>query len=430
MSRVRSAPRIPSQSFLILEQGFDLLIPLRANETIDETANGPQDKIGKLQTCVEEKEERDNLSQKAQPVEDASLQPTAKNLKQHNRYTKSQRSQPDSGTALREWDYTKMGRLKKSDNGSKGTPSSSDPSDKTDGTARSVSTTDPKFPRLVRQNGVLDKVESAKSSNFATAKACFGRARESPSPTVEQFEKFQQKVMVSENEREIELAMLPMLKEYEDANYNSVWNQQFNEFPRNIGFNDGLSAPKPDFVEGYLEKSFGPYRVKDRLGGSAVPTGARYPAALAHLAGEFKKSGGDLVLASQQAAYDAACLVFGRNNAATSIGEADAANTAHVGSFYTDGNQLAISIHYSAKDSSGETVYHQNRVYSGVIGDDHESFRTGWRHLRNAQDWSRENARKLRDGLIAQASQPPKGAEEDEDGSTPAFVEIVQQQLS
>ncbi len=44
-----------------------------------------------------------------------------------------------------------------------------------------------------------------------------------------------------------------LLKNYGDEGYNQVFSQSFTGFPKDVGFNNGLSAPQPDFAKG-LEK--------------------------------------------------------------------------------------------------------------------------------------------------------------------------------
>ena len=65
-------------------------------------------------------------------------------------------------------------------------------------------------------------------------------------------------------------------------------------FHSNIGFNNGLSAAKPDFIEVYIANIFKLYPLIRRLGGSAVPVPGGRPIALAHIAREFKRLSGDM----------------------------------------------------------------------------------------------------------------------------------------
>jgi hypothetical protein len=52
-----------------------------------------------------------------------------------------------------------------------------------------------------------------------------------------------------------------------------VYNQAFNDFPKDVGLNNGLSAAQPDMVEGLDMTEFDPVPIRLELGGSAVPTG-------------------------------------------------------------------------------------------------------------------------------------------------------------
>lgn len=50
-----------------------------------------------------------------------------------------------------------------------------------------------------------------------------------------------------------------LLKEYDDKEYNRAFNRSFTNFAPNAGYNDGLSAPQPDFVEGLEKQEFRPF---------------------------------------------------------------------------------------------------------------------------------------------------------------------------
>ena len=270
----------------------------------------------------------------------------------------------------------------------------------TSSSEKSASTTDSQVSRLAKENGILDKNQSAQASNIDKIRAILKRSRDSPPPEPKDFKKFCRKIRVAQNESGIQRAVLPLLQEYDDENYEQLTNQRFTRFPTNVGFNNGLSAAKPDFIEDYLDESFNPYFLRSRLGGAAVPTPGDCPIALPHFAREFKRYGGDFKCGTCQAAYDAASLVYGRKQASTTMDKKDQANAAYVGTFVCDGDRLLISVHYSSKDALGKTVYHQCPVFDRSIRMDHESFAHGRQHLRNLQDWAKENACSTKDGLM------------------------------
>lgn len=243
-------------------------------------------------------------------------------------------------------------------------------------------------------------MDSTEPSNFDDIYNYLNRLRESASPDLEEFRSYRWKAVTADNEDTVKLALIRHLKEYDDGKYRSAYNQQFTEYPANVGFNDGLSPAKPDLVQGINLQNFEPYPVVQQFGGAAVPTPSRYPIALAHMAGEFKRPGGNLIEAQSQAAYDAASLVYGRNVARESMGRADPPSAAHVGSFISDGTHITTFTHYATKDASGKIVYHQWPVTDTNIQLGYESFKTGRRQVRNLQDWARENSYLLKKELL------------------------------
>ena len=299
-----------------------------------------------------------------------------------------------------------MPRENKSSVKSKTNRTQSDQTAKTSSSTKTVPSSDPRFPELIQKNGILTKQESTKASNFDEIRNTLKRSRASPSPEPEDFQNFVVEVKDASNEESIQDAFLPLMRKFDVREIKRYRNQQFTKYPPNIGFNDGLSAAKPDFVEGYPKTAFGPYPVEERLGGSAVLAPGASAIALPHIAGEFKRLGGDMLCGTCQAAYDAACLVYGRNNARISVSKIDKANSAYVGSFITDGDRLSISVHYSANNDSGEILYHQCPVFDQSIQMDHETFKLGIRHLRNLQDWAKSNACSIKNDLIFHYQQP------------------------
>lgn len=111
---------------------------------------------------------------------------------------------------------------------------------------------------------------------------------------------------------------------------------------------------------------------------------------------------------------------YGRNAARESIGRADPPNTAHIGSFISDGTHITTFAHYATKDASGKTVYHQWPVTNTDIQLSHQNFKIGRRQVRNLQDWTRDNSYLLKEELSQAHSneQPiPEGKEGPEHGN-------------
>lgn len=136
--------------------------------------------------------------------------------------------------------------------------------------------------------------------------------------------------------------------------YGKVYNQAFTAFPKNVGFNTGISAPRPDMVEGLEMPEFDPFLVRQQLGGATVPTSGTNAITLPHLAGEWKGPGKDMILVQAQAAYDGACMVYGRNKALSFLDSPDPTGHAFVSTFTTTVlfSTLLRTIHLNLKANS------------------------------------------------------------------------------
>ena len=97
----------------------------------------------------------------------------------------------------------------------------------------------------------------------------------------------------------------------------------FSGFPKNVGFNDGFSAPQPDSVEGLEMEEYRPFPVDKYVNGSVLYKDNPGSVTLPHLAGEWKGPGMDLTGARLQGAHDGAALVYARNQALSLVGAPD-----------------------------------------------------------------------------------------------------------
>ena len=254
---------------------------------------------------------------------------------------------------------------------------------------------------MAEENGILDRFDSIDPVNFDEVRTRLQQSRNSPDPGLQEFKDFRKRIQLSQNEQGVAQAVMALLSRRTGEGYTQVYHQKFTMFPSNVGFNDGLSAAKPDFVEAYAANTFKPYPLIRRLGGSAVPVPGGHPIGLAHIAGEFKRLSGDMECGMCQAAYDAATLIYGRTQACLAIGKPDEAKVACVGTFVSNGDQVHISVHYAMNHASGQTVYHHSPIFSDNLLLNHASFTLTCKHLRNLQEWAMENATSLKTELIA-----------------------------
>lgn len=262
-----------------------------------------------------------------------------------------------------------------------------------------ISTTDSSFEDRAFDNGVLNPVNFKPPANLDDLQERFNRARDTLSPSESEYQKFAYKIRTALNEQTILLQTSQLLKEYDELGYSKSYNQAFSALPKNVGFNNELSAAQPDMVEGLDMPEFDPFPIRKQLGGAAVLSSGSNATTLPHLAGEWKGPGKDMTLAQTQAGYDGASMVYGRNKARSFLGSADSTDHAFVSSFTTDGTTVNSFAHYSTT-SQNQTKYHQYSITSSFPTTSFEDFRKSRRQLRNQQDYAKENSETLRDELI------------------------------
>jgi hypothetical protein len=262
-----------------------------------------------------------------------------------------------------------------------------------------VSTTAPGFPDLACRNGILEPDCSNPPENLESLQEQINRKRNSPSPTLSQFGDYTSAIANAVNEATIIAESHPvLLRNYKDRGYKKTWSTNLGAFPKNVGFNNGISPAQPDMMEGLSLTQFKPFPAREELGGAAVVYQGAKSITLAHLAAEWKGPGNDMVLAQAQAAYDGACLVYGRNIALSYLGTPDVPGHAHVSTFTTDGTNLHIFGHFVAVEQ-GRTEYHQYPIARCMLIASYDDYKKGRRQLRNLQDLAKENSEALRDEL-------------------------------
>jgi hypothetical protein len=296
--------------------------------------------------------------------------------------------------------------------------------------SKTISTTSDGFALQAARNGILHPVKSKPPENLEEIRNQLSQPRESASPTASVYEKYVHKVSTACNEATMVFEVgHKMLKEHPDG-YDRAFNQAFTSFPKDVGFNDGLSTPQPDFVEGLQLQEYDPFPVEKYISGAMLYKDDPFSLTLPHVAGEWKGRGKDMEEARLQSAFDGAALVYARNQALEYTEAPDPAGYATVTTFTTDGTNLNFFSHYATPSGvDGALQYHQYPIASTSVKNSHEEFRKGWRQLRNAQDRAKEQSYQLRDELKeywkASKAQPPAMLTplEEEDG-----YELLQQQ--
>ena len=293
---------------------------------------------------------------------------------------------------------------------------------------QTTSTTDSGFQDVAFQNGILNPICSKPPTNLKSRQERLDRSRETASPSESDYRHFASAIRRAPNEASVLIETSVLLKRYDEPGYQRSYNQAFSNFPKNVGFNNDLSAAQPDMVEGLDMPEFDPFPVREQLGGVATVYSGPQATTLPHLAGEWKGPGKDMISAQTQAAYDGACMVYGRNEALSFLNNPDPAGHAFVSTFTIDGTTLNTFDHYSS-ESQDQVKYHQYPTSSSFLISSHEDFKKSRRRLRNLQDDAKEASEKLRDELNKKWSENQR-LDKDEDENSyeqlppPASVSI------
>ncbi len=143
------------------------------------------------------------------------------------------------------------------------------------GSTKTLSTTASGFDIQAYKNGILEPSRSKPPSNLEDIHKRLARTRVTASPPESVYEEYVEVVEGAPNEATMIYQVGgKLLKEYPGKSYKKVFNQAFTGYPKDVGFNNGLSAPQPDFVEGIEMRDYHPFPVDERVPG-AVPLQGR-----------------------------------------------------------------------------------------------------------------------------------------------------------
>ncbi|KAK4133512.1 hypothetical protein BT67DRAFT_355168, partial [Trichocladium antarcticum] len=302
---------------------------------------------------------------------------------------------------LRELD--RMTRPTKPGTASESTESKKTPTDSTKTTKsdKTISTTTSGFQAQATANGILCPRKSMPPGNVKETLDRLNESRGSASPPESQYRRYCNRIVKAGNEAAIVQRMLPLFKEYDGDEYDFDMNRAFSGLPKDVGFNDGLSAPQPDFVQGLSKEEFLPFDPA-QISGAVLFKDDLTSMTLPHFAGEWKSRTGNMDEATLQSSYDGAALVYGRNQALEHLAEPDVSSSA-VTTFISNGEHIAFFAHHASQTGEdGKMQYHQHRIVRTDLTDSYESFKKGRRQIRNAQDYAREHSLALRDQLRKQ----------------------------
>ncbi|KAK0612378.1 hypothetical protein B0T17DRAFT_584141 [Bombardia bombarda] len=283
--------------------------------------------------------------------------------------------------------------------GSKKTSTHLDSTDSSS-TRKTLSTTASGFVLQARENGILDPFDSKPPKNLKDIRKRLAEPRATPSATVSAYKNHVYTVGVAPNEATLVGKMLPLLIDYPKG-YKWALNRGFTAFPKDVGFNNGLSAPQPDYVEGLGLEEYRPLPVYKHVNGAVLYKDDLHSMTLPHLAGEWKCPSGNMKGAEATSGYDGAALVYARNQALAYQGKSDPPGHASITTFTTNGKELNFYAHYAAPAENDKLEYHQYLVKSMSLVNSHREYKDGRRALRNEQDHAKRQSEALRDQLKA-----------------------------
>ena len=264
---------------------------------------------------------------------------------------------------------------------------------------KTTSTTTPGFAFKAYKNGILEPPGSKPPINIEDIRTQCDQSRGTASPTESIYEDYVDTIRNASNKATMvfEVGWI-LLKRYPKEGYNRAFNQAFTAFPKDAGFNSGLSTLQPGFIEGLEIVEYRPFPIDEHIKGAVIYDDNPHSITLPHIAGEWKGGGQDMGKARLQSAYNGAALVYARNQALSYLGKSDPPGHAEVTTFTTDGTTLNLFAHY-AVSADGILKYHQYPVRSTNLTDSQQALRDGRRGLRNEQDHARKQSYALRDQL-------------------------------
>lgn len=241
--------------------------------------------------------------------------------------------------------------------------SSSNAESKADGKA--LSTTEQGFEARFLENGYVAPTDlrskGKRPVDIQDIRSFLDKSRGSASPTNSQHDYYLDEIHVAANEIAVERAYCESIfknnRKLNDRTYGAYYDKQWVDFEKNVGFNNGLAAPKPDVTEGYRQTAFPP-NIKQLGGAATLVKHSPNFVALPHFAAEFKNYGGDMRKADVQAAYDGAAMVHAHNKALQLIGEPDPPGHTAALTMTSDGRGWTIWAHHAEKDEATQRMDH------------------------------------------------------------------------
>lgn len=279
-----------------------------------------------------------------------------------------------------------MARTKKSSSGNSQSESQS-----------SCTTTGNRFGQQLSANGVVHARWEAKlPQDFDEVKVYLDRDRASASPEPEDWQDYLEAVGESRNEATLQLTTwYKVAKPPPGKGYLCDANLEWTEVDALV--TNRIGNAKPDITESYRLRKY-PQQSIDDLGAALAPTS--HTMAMPTFAVEAKSIEKGIMEAELQCAYDGAIMVDAARRAHESLGN-------ELGPFWKttqaltlayNGNDMTILANHAVKITSA-IQHHSYPLYSDTPRHSFEHFKSARKHVRNAQDWSRERSTRMLEEL-------------------------------
>lgn len=152
-----------------------------------------------------------------------------------------------------------------------GKKQSSDPSDDSRSTkTKTMSITSTGFADKACKNGILDPHGSRLAKNLDDIHQQQAKSRATASPPESVYDDYVDWVDRASNESTIVVATSKRLLKKYPTNYPDAYNQAFTNISKDTGFNNGLSAPQPDFIKGLEKEEYRPFPVDNYIPRAAL----------------------------------------------------------------------------------------------------------------------------------------------------------------
>jgi hypothetical protein len=174
-----------------------------------------------------------------------------------------------------------------------------------------TSTTSSEFQQKAYENGILDPTASKPPQDLSIIQHDLGRRRSSAQPSEYAHQGYCKGISNSFNEARVSsFVQSKIMKDYSESDwdYGRACARAITRIPEQ-DFNNGLSNPLPDVLEGLNTEVLPSHLHGHSLHGNGGSL------AFCHFAAEFKGTYGNFNQAVSQAAYDGANLVYARDRA-------------------------------------------------------------------------------------------------------------------